>query len=131
MPGNEFAGPIVLGFDGSPDARLAATAAVDLAKRTGAPLHLVHALLRPGMAIHGAAFNAELSRRSHEDADSVIAREISAIQDTGGAVAKTHESSRRPAEAIVAIASHTGASLVVGRQPGPWRIPAGLVRQRF
>jgi nucleotide-binding universal stress UspA family protein len=113
MSGNRFDGPIVLGFDGSPDARLAATAAVDLAKRTGAPLHLVHALLRPGMAIHGAAFEAEIMRRSHEDEESVIAREVSAITDKGSTVAKVHESSRRPAEAIVAIASHTGASLVV------------------
>ena len=38
---------ILLATDGSEDAELAATAAIDLSKRTGAKLHIVHAWRAP------------------------------------------------------------------------------------
>lgn len=38
--GAQLAGPIVLGFDGSPGSRLAASVAVDIARKVGEPLHV-------------------------------------------------------------------------------------------
>lgn len=38
--GAQLSGPIVLGFDGSPGSRLAASVAVDLAKKVGEPVHV-------------------------------------------------------------------------------------------
>ncbi len=38
--GAQFSGPIVLGFDGSPGSRLAASVAVDIAKKVGEPVHV-------------------------------------------------------------------------------------------
>ncbi|MBW2269674.1 MAG: universal stress protein [Deltaproteobacteria bacterium] len=38
--GAQLAGPIVLGFDGSPGSRLAASVAVDIAKKVGEPVHV-------------------------------------------------------------------------------------------
>ncbi len=38
--GAQLSGPIVLGFDGSPGSRLAASVAVDIAKKVGEPVHV-------------------------------------------------------------------------------------------
>jgi nucleotide-binding universal stress UspA family protein len=104
---------VLLATDGSDDAALAATAAVDLSKRTGAELHIVHAR-RP--LPHGA-YPSLLPERYQapyeESARGVLEEQLGRIEQAGGTVAETHLVVGRPADAILDLGERIGAELIV------------------
>ncbi len=119
---------VLLATDASKDAALAARAAVDVCKGTGAELHVVHvwysiptARLRPFM-------RAELKKLGKELLEEGVKR----VEDSGGFVTGAHLVEGRAADEILDLAGQIGAGLVVigSRGLGPvGRIALGSVSE--
>lgn len=105
---------IVVAVDGSADSRLAATAAAELAQRTGARLHVAHAWLPPVVPfdVPGGLPNDWMESLRTEAADT-LEREVQRLQKAGFGVAKTHLVQGRSADSIMDIAHEVDADLVV------------------
>jgi nucleotide-binding universal stress UspA family protein len=105
-----FPTKILLATDGSEHARRAARAAVELARKTGSELHVVHV----GPAIPSVFAYTELDpARIEEEARKKLAEEVRSIEESGGAVAEGHVLLGTPAESIVSLAEEIGAGLIV------------------
>jgi nucleotide-binding universal stress UspA family protein len=119
---------VLLATDASKDAALAARAAVDVCKGTGAELHVVHvwysiptARLRPFM-------RAELKKLGNE----ILEEGVKRVEDSGGFVTGAHLVEGRAADEILDLAGQIGAGLVVigSRGLGPvGRIALGSVSE--
>jgi nucleotide-binding universal stress UspA family protein len=98
---NLFPSRILLAIDGSEEAELALSVAVELAKSTGAELHLVRVKLD---------------------------EQVKKVEDAGGTVVGAHLIEEHPAEEIVTLAGELGAyPIVVGRR-NQGRIRRALAR---
>jgi nucleotide-binding universal stress UspA family protein len=97
---------ILLVTDGSEQAELAATAAAELAKRTTSELHVAHIAAQYSYA---RAAGEELP----EVAQQVLDEQVSRLQNAGVTVAEAHVRVGPPAAAIVALAEHVGARLLI------------------
>lgn len=118
---NGLFGKILLATDGSPDANLAARVAVDLADKSGAELHAVHAWTSiPATAFPALAVDTH-SHLYEEEAGKLLEEQVSKIRLAGGEVAGAHLREGRPAEEISGLAAEIGADLVVlgSRGAGP------------
>ena len=119
---------VLLTTDGSKDAALAARAAVDVCRRTGAELHVVHvwysvptARLRPFM-------RAELKKLGNE----LLEEGVKGVEDSGGIVTGAHLVEGRAADEILDLAGQIGVGLIVmgSRGLGPvGRIALGSVSE--
>jgi nucleotide-binding universal stress UspA family protein len=117
---------MLLATDGSEDAGRAALAAVDISKRTGSELHVVHVLPQfpryayPGITpeIYSYVLDSTL-REAHDLLDEQAKR----IEDGGGRVAQTHTRRGPAADEILDLAEELGAGLIVvgSRGLGPVR----------
>jgi nucleotide-binding universal stress UspA family protein len=119
---------ILLATDGSEEAELAAGAAVELAKSTGAELHLVHVKLLPVTPPYPEVLDwREDLERVEREARELLDGQVKKVEDAGGTVAGVHvRGERPPAEEIVALAEELGVSLiVVGRRD------RGRIRRAF
>src|SRR5215204_33014 len=99
---------ILLPTDGSEDAVRAAEAASDLAKKSGAELHVVHVW----HDIRGFAHDfvkRELRRQGQEILDEQVER----IKASGGEVAKAHLRQGRTANEVIALCEEIDAGLLV------------------
>ena len=105
-------GPILLATDGSPDAHLAATAAVTLASGWGRPLHVAHAWDQPRL-VAGEIVPSDFLERLQHDANDLLDTEIAAIEKRGGSVAERHVLLGSPGDAIVDVAAEIKAGLIV------------------
>ena len=130
---------ILVATDGSKDANLAVSVAVDLSQRTEAELHVVHAqrkpqalpLTRPGLAY------PSLEAISHPDtcereAERLLEEQLGMIRDAGGNVAEAHLRDGRPADEIATLAGELEADLVMvgSRGAGPVkRLATGSVSE--
>ena len=109
-----FSGSILLATDGSEEAELAARAAVELAKSTGAELHLVHIKLLPITPPYPEVLDwREDLERAEREARELLDEQVKKVEDAGGTVAEAHLREELPAEQIVAIAKELGAYLIV------------------
>ena len=109
-----FSGSILLATDGSEEAELAARAAVELAKSTGAELHLVHIKLLPITPPYPEVLDCrEDLERAEREARELLDEQVKKVEDAGGTVAEAHLREELPAEQIVAIAKELGAYLIV------------------
>jgi nucleotide-binding universal stress UspA family protein len=108
-----FPKKILLASDGSKDAELAAKAAMDLSKKTGAELHVVHAW-RP---LPHYAFPSLVPERYQppyeEGARKILEAQVGRIEQAGITVSKAHLVTGRPADAILDHAERIGAGLIV------------------
>jgi nucleotide-binding universal stress UspA family protein len=108
-----FPTKILLATDGSEDAELAAIAATDLSKRSGAELHVVHAW-RP---LPHFAYPSLVPDPYHppyeEGARRILGEQVRRIEEAGGIVAKAHLPMGRPADAILDLGEQIGADLIV------------------
>jgi nucleotide-binding universal stress UspA family protein len=108
-----FPKKILLASDGSKDAELAAKAAMDLSKKTGAELHVVHAW-RP---LPHYAFPSLVPERYQppyeEGARKILEAQVGRIEQAGITVSKAHLATGRPADAILDHAERIGAGLIV------------------
>jgi nucleotide-binding universal stress UspA family protein len=99
---------ILLPTDGSEDAIRATEAASDLARRSGAELHVVHVW----HDVRGFAHDfvkRELRRQGQEILDEQVER----IKASGGEVAKAYLRSGRTSNEVIALCKEIGAGLLV------------------
>ena len=111
---------IVVGTDGSGTAGIAVQRAIQLAKLTGATLHIVHAyqqLSMPDVALSAAAggptvdvygVNAGIGAESDRICDESLA-----AAERAGVKAESRKRPGDPAEALIEVAEEVGADLIV------------------
>jgi len=112
-----FPTKILLATDGSEDAELAATTAIDLANSTSSELHIVlveepaYAYVDPS----GYPFfpDAELERELEQQARMRLDAEVEKIRSAGGAVAEAHLRVGAAGAEIADLAQEIGAGLIV------------------
>jgi nucleotide-binding universal stress UspA family protein len=104
-----FVTKILLATDGSSDAALAARAAADLSKATGAELHLVHAW----QVGAGPRLEAYLRSQQERDACALLEGQVELAQTLGVSVAGSHLREGQPVEEIVGLSEEIGAGLIV------------------
>lgn len=105
---NGFPEKILLATDGSEDAVRATEAASDLAKRSGAELHVVHVWHDvPGFA-HDFV-KRELKRQGQE----VLDEQVGKIEESGAAVTEAHLRGGRTSNEVISLSEEIGAGLLV------------------
>ncbi len=109
---NIFPTTILLATDGSRDAELALTAAVELAELTHSELHVVTvALGYPSYDVR----KPEVLDQVREQAESILEDQVKKIEQAGGDVAQKHlrVAERYRSRQIVRVAEDIGAGLIV------------------
>lgn len=97
-----FPTKILLATDGSKDAELAASAAIDLANKTGSELHVVHIVDLVSSVVLDEA-----------DARKLLDALVERFEDAGSVSAQAHLSEGVPAAEIVALGEDIDAGLIV------------------
>jgi nucleotide-binding universal stress UspA family protein len=97
-----FPTKILLATDGSKDAELAASTAIDLANKTGSELHVVHIVDLVSSVVLDEADARELL-------DALVKR----LEDAGSVSTQAHLSEGVPAAEIVALGEDIDAGLIV------------------
>ena len=118
---------ILLATDGSDDAALAARAAVDLSKRTGAELHLVHARRPLTHDAYPSLLPERYQAPYEQGARRVLEEQLGRIEQAGGTVAEAHLVLGRAADAILDLGERIGAELIVVGSRGLGRVRRLLV----
>jgi nucleotide-binding universal stress UspA family protein len=107
---------ILLATDGSEEAELAATRAVDIAEKTGSELHVVHVGVVPSFLVSypgTLGYERRLYEQIEEESRQRL-RELSwRVKLAGGTVAGTHLRMGEVALEIVALAEELGVGLIV------------------
>lgn len=116
-----FPTKVLLATDGSRDAELALTTAVDLANSTTSELHVVTAA--PGSpdavyASHESGFRYETYEEAmtaiKNEAQEILDEQVRRVEQAGGKVAGAHlMTGQRKDQAIVGLADRIGAGLIV------------------
>jgi nucleotide-binding universal stress UspA family protein len=115
---------VLLATDGSREAELAATTAVDLAKSTNSELHVVHAgEFVPTML---AQTEVEPAQLQHE-AQQLLDEQVRRLEEAGGAVKEAHLRLGRADEEIVDLAHDMGAGFIVMGSRGHGRMRRALL----
>jgi nucleotide-binding universal stress UspA family protein len=104
-----FPTKILLATDGSEDAAEAREAAVDLARRSGSELHLVHVWHDVPSPYAHAFVKRELKRQGQEIVDEQVRR----IESAGGTVTKAHLRGGRTSDEVIELSEELGAGLLV------------------
>lgn len=100
---------ILLATDGSEDAARATEAAVDLSKRTGAELHVVHAWHDVPTAYADVFIREGLREQGREILDGEVRR----IESLGGTLAGAHLREGRTSDEVISCSEDLGAGLLV------------------
>src|SRR5918994_154402 len=116
-----FPTKILLATDGSKDADLALSTAVDIANGTNSELHVITAAPGrpdPVYASHEMGFHWETYEEAREavkkDAQDILDEQVRKVQEAGGTVAGAHlKMEERKDMAIVHLADQLGAGLIV------------------
>lgn len=111
-----FPGKILLATDGSEDSALAAAAAIEVSKDTGAELHVVHVgETRPVYppATSGPALPTTTKEEIRQAAQRLLDHQIGEIEEAGTSVAEAHLRIGRPEEEILRLSEEIVAGLVV------------------
>ena len=104
-----FPTKIVLATDGSEDAAEAREAAVDLARRSGSELHLVHVWHDVPSPYAHAFVKRELKRQGKE----ILDEEVRKIEEAGGTVTKAHLRGGRTSDEVIELSEELGVGLLV------------------
>ena len=125
---------IVIGIDGSPGAEAAIQKLIELARGTGATVHLVCAYPgRSTLELLGMTCKHDPVHRRGVAYD-VLARDEHRFDDAGLAVEK-HAREGDPAHTILDVAAEHDADLIVvgaqGNNTGPRRFPLGSVASKL
>ncbi len=116
-----FPAKILLATDGSEDAQLALSTAVDLANSTDSELHVVTAVPGspdPVYQTHEAGLRYETYEEAaaavREAAQRTLDEQVKKVEEAGGRVAEAHlRMGERRDQAIVRLADEIGAGLIV------------------
>jgi nucleotide-binding universal stress UspA family protein len=103
---------IVVGTDGSPTAEIALGKAIQLARLSGAKLHVVSAYEPAAARVTGAPAGEGFTAGADFKAEAVLQRALSRL---GGEEIEVEEHAPKgdPADALVALADELGADLIV------------------
>ena len=104
-----FSGKMLLATDGSDDAALAARAAVDIARKTGPELHVVHAW----HSVPSTRFESYIHAQLKQEAREVLAEQVDRIKGDGANVAEAHLREGPAVDEILDLAKEVGADLIV------------------
>jgi nucleotide-binding universal stress UspA family protein len=120
---------ILLATDGSREAQLAATTAVDLAQGANSELHVV--TVGPDLPLyelpeHPADFE-DVLQEQRRGAKEVLEQQIKRIEESGGTVNERYLREGRADEEIVVLAQEIGAGLIVMGSRGQGRIRRALM----
>ena len=120
---SSFLKTILLATDGSADAAVAGTVAADLAARTGAPLHVVHAwqVVLPS-AEYVAMVNDDMVHLAEEAAQGTLQTAVDRLAAEGATVAGAHLRNGYPPDEIVSLARELGAGLLAIGSRGLGRV---------
>ena len=128
---------ILLATDGSREADIAATAAVELARSTGSELHLIYVweaanpytvdVQLAGDEPVNPRLDAELRRQFEQRAREMLDAEVERVRAAGGTAAQAHLRMGRADREIVAVAEEIGAGLVVTGSRGRGGIKRALL----
>src|SRR5918994_539404 len=125
-----FPSTVLLATDGSKDAELATTTAVDLANGTSSELHIV-LVKEPAYAYVDPSgspfFDTELEHELEQQARMRLDTEVEKIRSAGGAVAEAHLRRGAAAAEIVDLAEEIGAGLIVMGSRGQGGIRRALM----
>lgn len=107
-----FPTQILLATDGSEDAELARTTAVDMATSTDSELHVV--TVAPGYPSYDVRV-PEIVEQLRKQAEKILDEQVEKIERDGGKVAQKHLriAERHRAQQIVRVAEEIGAGLIV------------------
>jgi nucleotide-binding universal stress UspA family protein len=107
-----FPTKILLATDGSRDAELARTTAVDLANSTDSELHVV--TVAPGYPSYDIR-NPAVIEQLRKQAEDILNEQVEKIEQSGGKVAEKHLriAERYRAQQIVQVAEEIGAGLII------------------
>lgn len=112
-----FPTKILLATDGSKDAELALTTAVDIAKSTGSELHVVtvgRGAPDPAYLVHEAYSSYEEILEEHRrEAQEILEKQVRKIEELGGQVAEAHLEMGPRDEEILRVSEEIGAGLIV------------------
>lgn len=109
----EFPKKVLVATDGSEDAALATETAVDLARRAGSELHVVHVLIVPPETLHDpVSFDTEIREEIENRARASLEEAVRKIEASGGAVEKAHFKVGRPDTEIVNLAEDLMVDLI-------------------
>jgi nucleotide-binding universal stress UspA family protein len=110
-----FPTKILLATDGSEEAELAAQRAVDLAKRTGSELHVVHVGSIPNFLMGGGipGYDRRLYEQIEQESRELLRRLSWRVKVAGGTVAGSHLEMGAVDLEIVGLARKLGADLIV------------------
>ena len=97
-----FPTKILLATDGSKDAQLAASTAIELANKTGSELHVVHIVDLVSSVV-----------LDEEDARELLDALVKRLEDAGSVWAQAHLGEGVPAAEIVALGEEIDAGLIV------------------
>ena len=103
---------ILLATDGSADAELARTTAVDMATSTDSEVHVV--TVAPGYPSYDIR-NPAVVEQLRKQAEDILNEQVEKIEQSGGKVAEKHLriAERYRAQQIVQVAEEIGAGLIV------------------
>ena len=118
---------ILLATDGSEDAQLAAIAAMDLANRTGAQLHMVHAWRALPHYAYPSLVPERYQPPYEEGARKILKEQVERIEEAGSRVAKAHLVMGREADVILDLGEQIGAGLIVVGSRGLGQVKRLLV----
>jgi nucleotide-binding universal stress UspA family protein len=112
-----FPTKILLATDGSQDAELAATTAVDLAKTTGSELHVVTVFPGPAYVLpyyetHFPEPAQRLRREARKERQQILDERVERIREAAGSVAQAHIREGETAAEIVSLAEELEAGLI-------------------
>jgi nucleotide-binding universal stress UspA family protein len=105
-----FPTKILLATDGSREAELAASTAVDLAKIHNSELHVVY--VEPALPMIDQ-FADPGPERTEPESRQLLDQQVERIRGAGGTVAETHLRLGRPDDQIVWVAEELGAGVIV------------------
>ena len=119
-----FPTKILLATDGSREAELAATTAVDLANGTNSELHVIHVgEFLPTLLAQTEVEPAQLER----EAQQLLDEQVRGLEEAGGTVKEAHLRLGRADEEIVDLAESLGIGLIVMGSRGRGRIRRALM----
>jgi nucleotide-binding universal stress UspA family protein len=111
-----FPTKILLATDGSREAQLAATTAVDLADKTGSELHVAFVLPTQD-ASDRETMSFDIEKPYEEEIEQMGRRlldeQVRRVEEVGGTVAGAHFRMARPDQGILAVGEDVGIGLIV------------------
>lgn len=106
---NRFPTKILLATDGSEVAAQATTAAVDLARRSGSELHLIHVW----HDVHTPRAHAFVKRELRRQGQEILDGEVQRVGEMGGTVTRSHLREGRTFEEVIRLGDELDAGLLM------------------